>query len=1004
MHPSAPPARGLPALAILLTLAALAAALVAAPPRARANTTYQSLPFSQDWSDAALITANDNWAGVPGIVGYLGDGLTSTTSTDPQTILGPGSGAVDVIANQSSITLIDGGVAEFDGIANPTIALQGSNSADAPNLVLYLNTTGFQNINVRYNVRDIDSTADNVTTQVALQYRVGSSGNFINVPGGGYIFDATTGPNLATLVTPINVTLDAAVNDKPQVEVRIITTNAPNDDEWVGIDDISVTGTAIGAPQDFAPNVESIAPANGASTFAETNITVTFSEAVTAPADGMTLTCNGAPVAFAGLPVVAPGASQIVLDPAASLPLGASCTVTVVAAKIRDVDQTPTPMVSDQSATFTVAASVCPAGDALTKISAVQGAGAATTLPGDPVTVQGVVTALFSGFSGFFMQEEAADHDASAATSEGIFVFTGNSGLPAGVAVGDVVRVTGRPGEFSTTASNTMTQLAQPTVLDCGTSATVAPVDVTLPVTALSDLERYEGMLVRLPQELTISEYFNFDRFGEYTLAKPRDGEARLITPTQAEEPGAAAVARADENLRRRIVVDDGRNSQNPDPAIHPNGEAFTLQNRFRGGDTVAGLQGILAQQLGTYRIQPTAYGTYTPRNPRPIASQAVGGTLRVGSMNALNYFLTPDYPSGNPLDETCGPQQDLECRGHDSDQPQELARQRDKLVAAITLLDPDILGLIEIENTPGVSPLADLVAALNADLGAGTFAHVDTGVIGSDAIRVGLIYRPAKATPAGAFQWLTGADDQRFLDELNRPVLAQSFTEVATGEKLTVAVAHLKSKGSDCNAVNDPDAGDGQGNCNLTRRDAALALVDWLATDPTGSGSANVLIVGDLNSYAREDPIDAVVAGPDGAAGTADDYTNLIARYQGADAYSYVFDAQVGYLDHALASAALTPFITGANEPHINADEPDLLDYDTSFKLAAQDAFYEPNAYRASDHDPIIVGVDLGAPGPDPGDPGPGPVDPGGPGPGPDPSDPDDPARLRLWLPLLRR
>jgi Ca2+-binding RTX toxin-like protein len=174
------------------------------------------------------------------------------------------------------------------------------------------------------------------------------------------------------------------------------------------------------------------------------------------------------------------------------------------------------------------------------------------------------------------------------------------------------------------------------------------------------------------------------------------------------------------------------------------------------------------------------------------------------------------------------------------------------------------------------------------------------------------------------------------------------------------VAVNHLKSKGSDCNDVNDPDTGDGQGNCNLTRLAAAQALVDWLATDPTGSGDPDFLIIGDLNSYAKEDPIDAIKAGPDDMPGTGDDYTNLIEQYIGTYAYSFVFDGQFGYLDHALSSASLTPQVSGATEWHINADEPDLLDYDTSFKPPAQEAIYEPNAYRSSDHDPVIVGLEL--------------------------------------------
>ena len=316
-----------------------------------------------------------------------------------------------------------------------------------------------------------------------------------------------------------------------------------------------------------------------------------------------------------------------------------------------------------------------------------------------------------------------------------------------------------------------------------------------------------------------------------------------------------------------------------------------------------------------------------------------------MASLSTMNYFLTGDGA------DVCGPAQDMKCRGWDVDQSGEFARQRDKLLAAPSGLEADIIGLTELENTTGVEPLADLVAGLSG------YAYVDTGTIGTDAIRVGLLYRAAKVTPVGAFQVLDSSDDARFLDTSNRPTLAQTFQDNATGERFTVAVNHFKSKGSACSG--DPDTGDGQGNCNLTRTDAAKALVDWLATDPTGSGDPDFLILGDLNSYAQEDPIDAAKAGPDDNPGTADDYTNLIAKYQGPFAYSYLFDGQVGYLDHALASPGLTARVTGATQWHINSDEPDVLDYDTSFKPPAQDLLYEANAYRSSDHDPVLVGLD---------------------------------------------
>lgn len=210
-----------------------------------ADSTAQSIPFTQNWSNTSLITTNDDWSGVPGVIGYRGDDLTTSTGTDPQTILADGSATpVDVNANQTNPnTFTTGGVSEFE-ITDPVVALQGSGTADAPHIVIHLNTTGQSGISVSYNLRDIDGSSDNSVQPVALQYRVGGSGSYTNIAS-AFVADATTGPNEATLVTPVNVTLPAACDNQSLVELRIMTNNAVGNDEWVGIDDIliSVGGT-----------------------------------------------------------------------------------------------------------------------------------------------------------------------------------------------------------------------------------------------------------------------------------------------------------------------------------------------------------------------------------------------------------------------------------------------------------------------------------------------------------------------------------------------------------------------------------------------------------------------------------------------------------------------------------------------------------------------------------------------------------------------------------------
>jgi hypothetical protein len=247
--------------------------------------------------------------------------------------------------------------------------------------------------------------------------------------------------------------------------------------------------------------------------------------------------------------------------------------------------------------------------------------------------------------------------------------------------------------------------------------------------------------------------------------------------------------------------------------------------------------------------------------------------------------------------------------------------------------------------------------------LGDEIYDYIPTGAIGTDAIKVAMIYKPKKVTPLGDYAILDSSVDVRFLDEYNRPVLAQSFMDNITGEIVTVAVNHLKSKGSPCDAVEDPDLGDGSGNCNLTRLAAAEAEVDWLATDPTGSGVDNYIIIGDLNSYDKEDPIDAIKLGPDDTPGTEDDYFDMIYQVLGEYAYSYVFDGEFGYLDYALVNRALYDKVTDVDIWHINADEPDLLDYDTRYKSDTQIEIFAPDAYRSSDHDPVIITLTFNQP-----------------------------------------
>ncbi|MUN06376.1 ExeM/NucH family extracellular endonuclease [Agromyces luteolus] len=554
---------------------------------------------------------------------------------------------------------------------------------------------------------------------------------------------------------------------------------------------------------------------------------------------------------------------------------------------------------------------------ATVSIASVQGSGDASPVVGSSVEIEGVVVGDFQdgGFDGYYVQDAG---DGDPATSDGIFVYAPNG---MAVAEGDVVHIAGVVSEFFG-----MTEITATANSVCESGAALPPAaELTLPATPEAK-EALEGMRVTLPQDLAILEYFNFGRYNEIAL-----GTERQMQPTAVHEPGSPeAIALDEANEANRITLDDGRSIENPDPAIHPNGEVFGLDNTFRGGDLVTDATGVLDYRFDLWRVQPTQGAGYEAVNLRPEVPE-VGGNFSVSSFNVLNYFTS--IGSGGDF------------RGANTQE--EFDRQEAKIVAALAEIDADVFGLIEIENND--EAVFTLVDALNDELGGDVYAALDTGVIGTDVITTAFIYKPSEVELAGDFAILDESVDPRFDTDLNRPALAQTFADVETGEEVTVVVNHLKSKGSAC--AGDPDTEDGQGNCNLTREAAAEAMVDWLATGPTGAEPGRDLIIGDLNSYDKEDPIDVL---------TEAGYTDLLLAEQGENAYSYVFDGQLGYLDYALAGPGLLPKVTGAAAWAINADEPSLLDYDMTFKKDAQDAIFAPDPFRSSDHDPVLVGFDF--------------------------------------------
>ncbi|MGC9419811.1 MAG: ExeM/NucH family extracellular endonuclease, partial [Rhodovulum sp.] len=612
-------------------------------------------------------------------------------------------------------------------------------------------------------------------------------------------------------------------------------------------------------------------------------------------------------------------------------------------------------------------------------ISAIQGTGDISPLAGSEVTVEAIVVGDFQNgdgdglrnLGGFYLQEEAADHDGDAATSEGIFVFDGSLGID--VALGDRVRVTGTVTEFfgqTQINATAITVTAAGAVADVNTmaaSVTLDTIDAVITDGAgnyAPDLEAYEGMLATFTDTLTVNEMFQLDRFNEIRLSA--NGRPEQFTQISDPDPAAFdAYQRAAGS--DQVVFDDGLNLQNAAilPEADLNGDGvFDTADGFTMGDTITGLTGVVtyswagnAASAETWRIRSVDDGNaFTDTNTRDTAPPDVGGSLTVASFNVLNFFTTLDV-AGNP---GSGPSL-ADPRG--ADNLDEFNRQLDKLLTALEEMDADIYGLIELENEFGFDQNGDglvaidvLVDQLNARIGSATYAAVDIGrgfVDVSDAISVGLIY---DATTVGlvpgsveilddsVLPGLSGGHTGPLFDgpDTNRAPLAATFTDLASGEDFTVAVTHMKSKGG-TGTGDDADAGDGAGAFNATRTEGVEALTEWLAT----FADDDLLVIGDFNAYAQEDPIDAMRA-----AGFAD----LGAAYSPGEP-GYVFDGKTGTLDYAFGSGGLIDNVTGAAPWTINSDEPDALDYNTDF--GRDPAIFDGSVpFRASDHDPILIGL----------------------------------------------
>ncbi|AYF97692.1 ExeM/NucH family extracellular endonuclease [Protaetiibacter intestinalis] len=575
------------------------------------------------------------------------------------------------------------------------------------------------------------------------------------------------------------------------------------------------------------------------------------------------------------------------------------------------------------------------AADTTHTIAEVQGTGATTPLGGQTVTVEGVVTGYYnaaSGYRGLYLQSAGSggDTDATPGASDGIFVYFNQ--LNPAVAVGDLVKVTGTAGEYGGQTQLTATSASAYEVVEAGAGL---PAATPLPDTVVGDArEALEGMLVQPTGDYRLASSHELYNFGSLWLSA--GGE--LVKSTETTDAGDAANAIAASNLARRLIVDDGYSIRVDNSAHAGDQPYFTADTVVRNGDRFVPPTNtmILGYGFDNWRLQPQTPLTdaspaeYKPSfetlNPRPATAPEVGGDVQFGSFNVFNYFTT----FGGDARGASGPEQ--------------FAKQKAKIVAAINGLGADVVALEEIENSAVLGEtadeaLGDLVAGLNDAAGAGTWDYIPTPDAangdGNDVITTAIIFKPSVVTPVGD----SFADADAVWDIARKPV-AQTF-DIGDGRLVTVVANHLKSK-SPPSGNTAPEPADGQGFFNAERTAQAERLVDFvagIAADP--AKSSDVILLGDFNAYGQEDPAQAL---------TDAGFVDLVpTKAQGQ--YTYSYNGELGSLDHAFVSGSLASSVTGVGVWGINSAEWS----DRGYAYGATDG---TSPYRSSDHDPVVVGV----------------------------------------------
>jgi len=537
-------------------------------------------------------------------------------------------------------------------------------------------------------------------------------------------------------------------------------------------------------------------------------------------------------------------------------------------------------------------------------IPQIQGTGTSSTYIQQQLKTNGIVTAKFIGagkIGGYFLQDPVGDNNQL--TSDGIFVATTTDN----VTVGDNVEITGTVSE-----SGGRTQLGALTNTIVVSSNNPLPVVKVVYNPDNWNWEQYEGMLVEFDQTLFVTGNSNLKYSGQLTLNPTRN-----YTPTNQFIHGTPEYyALVAQNKKLQITIDDGITTSNNTPA-----QLAGMDGTRRTGERINNLQAVVDCVNSAYLIYPAITPVFygNPRPTEPSRADLGNYNLKVCAYN-LEVYLADNFGTG------FGPSN-----------ADNAARQHAKIVAALMAIDADVYGLIEIQE--GQAALTKLITAMNELTVAGRYSFVNDGSTPYGSYtKVGYLYRTDKVTPYLSMKNSTLSTSASFR------LKEQAFTLNSNGERFIFSLNHFKAKSGCPTSGADVDKGDGQSCWNSTRVNEATSTINFSTANQSYYNDADVLIMGDLNAYGKEDPVITLVnAG----------YTDLHRAFHADSAYSYVYNNEAGYLDNALVSVSLRPFVTGVTVFHINSDEPSMFEYSGSA--------YQPTMYRSSDHDPVVVGLSLG-------------------------------------------